>query len=86
MGKIANALNSVWEFYRDGFRNMTWGRPLWGLIILKVIILFAVLRAFFFKPAMAGMTDEQKSEQVGSHLSNHERFQENNDILNLLID
>lgn len=87
MGKIAHALNSVWEFYRDGFRNMTWGRPLWVLIILKVIILFAVLRAFFFKPAMAGMTDEQKSEQVGDHLSNHKKFQENNkDILNHLID
>lgn len=58
----------IWEFYRDGFRNMTWGRPLWGLIILKVIILFLVLRMFFFKPAMRGMTDDQKSEQVGTHL------------------
>lgn len=58
----------IWELYRDGFRNMTWGRPLWGLIILKVIILFLVLRMFFFKPAMRGMTDDQKSEQVGTHL------------------
>jgi hypothetical protein len=49
---------------------MTWGKPLWGLIILKAIILFAVLRVFFFKPAMAGMSDRQKSEQVGRHLTN----------------
>ncbi len=61
-------IKAVWEFYRDGFRQMTWGRPLWALIILKVIILFLVLRMFFFKPAMAGMTDEQRSEQVGIHL------------------
>ncbi|MBE6246882.1 MAG: DUF4492 domain-containing protein [Bacteroidales bacterium] len=61
-------IKAVWEFYRDGFRQMTWGRPLWALIILKVIILFLVLRMFFFKPAMAGMTDEQRSEQVGTHL------------------
>lgn len=62
------SIKAVWGFYRDGFRQMTWGRPLWALIILKVIILFLVLRMFFFKPAMAGMTDEQRSEQVGTHL------------------
>ena len=61
---------AVWHLYRDGFRNMTWGKPVWGLRILKAIILFAVLRVFFFKPAMAGMSDRQKSEQVGRHLTN----------------
>lgn len=65
---IGGNIRKVWELYRDGFRNMTWGRPLWGLIILKVVILFLLLRMFFFKPAMQGMTDEQKSEQVGNHL------------------
>lgn len=68
MKKIWRSTVAVWHFYRDGFRKMTWGRPLWGLIILKVIILFAVLRLFFFKPAMAGMSDEEKSEQVGNRL------------------
>lgn len=69
MGKLWKNIAAVWRFYRDGFRNMTWGRPLWGLIILKVIILFAILRVFFFKPAMAGMTQEERSEQVGRHLT-----------------
>ena len=72
MKKIMESFSAVWHLYRDGFRNMTWGKPLWGLIILKVIILFAVLRVFFFRPAMSGMTDEQKSEQVGNHLVEHE--------------
>lgn len=62
-------LGKIWNLYRDGFRNMTWGKPLWGLIILKVIILFAILRVFFFRPAMEGMTERQKSEQVGNHLT-----------------
>jgi len=48
---------------------MTWGRPLWILIILKLIILFAVLRVFFFKPVLGGKTDEQKSEYVGTMLT-----------------
>ena len=47
---------------------MTWGKPLWILIFLKVIILFAVLRAFFFEPVLAGKTEEQKIEHVGYQL------------------
>lgn len=61
-------LASVWRFYVDGFRNMTWGRPLWYIIILKLVILFAVLRVFFFEPVLAGKTEEQKSDHVGSQL------------------
>lgn len=68
MNSKKNTLTAIWHLYRDGFRNMTWGKPLWGLIILKAIILFAILRVFFFQPAMKGLTDEQKSEQVGNHL------------------
>ena len=71
MGKIANAASSVWRFYRDSFREMTWGRPLVWLILLKLFILFAVLRVFSFKPEFAGMTEQQKSEAVGERLIQH---------------
>ena len=57
------------SIYRDGFRNMTWGRPLVWLIVLKLFVLFAILRVFFFKPAMAGMSEEQKIEAVGERLA-----------------
>ena len=59
---------SIWNFYVEGFRNMTWGRTLWWLILLKVIVLFAILRAFFFQPVLSGKTDEQKMEHVGMQL------------------
>ena len=65
---MRNALISVWRFYVDGFRNMTWGRPLWFLIFLKVVVLFLVLRMFFFEPVLSDKTDEQKSEHVGLEL------------------
>lgn len=68
MKEKRNTLTAIWHLYRDGFRNMTWGKPLWGVIILKAIILFAILRVFFFQPAMKGLTPEEKSEQVGGHL------------------
>ena len=63
-------LKKVWQFYRDGFRHQTWGRPLIWLVILKFFILFAILRVFFFRPAMAGMSDAEKSEAVGTTLTN----------------
>lgn len=39
---------SIWHFYRDGFRQMTWGRVLWLIILLKLFVLFFILRLFFF--------------------------------------
>lgn len=63
-------LLAIYNFYLEGFRNMTWGRPLWWLILLKVIILFAVLRAFFFRPVLAGKSEEQRIEYVGDQLIN----------------
>ncbi len=77
-----NLASRIWSFYRDGFRNMTWGRPLVWLIVLKLFILFAVLRVFFFKPAMAGMTDEQKSEAVGERLAGSTSEQDNTLTIN----
>ena len=70
------------SLYRDGFRNMTWGKPLVWLILLKLIILFGILRVFFFKPAMGGLSDAQKSEKVGSALTQTH----NTDTLNLLTE
>lgn len=59
----------IWNFYIDGFRNMTWGRALWVVIIIKLIILFAILRVFFFRPAMSGQSESEKIETVSRHLT-----------------
>ena len=59
---------SMWNFYIDGFKNMTWGQPLWILILLKIVILFLVLRLFFFQPVLSGKSDEEKMEHVGKEL------------------
>lgn len=41
-------VRGVYRFYADGFRGMTLGRTLWAVIIIKLIIIFAVLKVFFF--------------------------------------
>ena len=65
---MKRAIIAIYNFYVEGFRNMTWGRQLWWLILLKVVLLFLVLRAFFFKPILAGKSDEQKIEHVSTQL------------------
>jgi hypothetical protein len=65
---MKNAIISIWNFYVEGFRNMTWGRQLWWLILLKVVILFALLRAFFFTPVLSGKSDSERSDYVGEQL------------------
>ena len=67
--KIKQTLNSIWNFYVEGFRNMTWGRPLWGLIFLKIIILFLVLRLFFFQPILGGKSESEKIDHVSTELT-----------------
>ena len=69
---MAGMLKNIGRFYRDGFKNQTWGRPLIWLVVLKFFILFAILRVFFFRPALAGKTEEEKSQTVGENLTrNH---------------
>ena len=41
-------LTRIWIFYRDGFREMTLGRTLWTIILIKLFIMFFILKLFFF--------------------------------------
>lgn len=41
-------LRKVWTLYYDGFRSMTIGRTLWLVIAIKLVIIFVVLKLFFF--------------------------------------
>ena len=52
-------LGRVVRFYVDGFRSMTLGRVLWGIILLKLFIMFAVLKAFFFPAYLKGGAREK---------------------------
>lgn len=69
MSKTPRKTPTLFTLYREGFRNMTWGKPLVWLIVLKLVILFAILRVFFFKPAMDGMTEQEKIEAVSGRLT-----------------
>ena len=38
------------------------------LILAKLFVLFAILRPFFFRPALAGLDEEEKREAVADGL------------------
>lgn len=43
-----STIHRIWNFYYDGFRSMTLGRTLWAVILVKLFIIFVVLKLFFF--------------------------------------
>ena len=45
---MTDILYKMYRFYVDGFRSMTVGRVLWTVILIKLIIIFLVLKLFFF--------------------------------------
>lgn len=66
---MKNTILSVWNFYLEGFRSMTLGRTLWIIILVKLFIMFAILKIFFF-PSFLGdqPTEADKSDYVGQEL------------------
>lgn len=58
----------IFRFYRDGFKSMTIGRTLWLVIILKLILILAVMKLFFFPDVLkTGYdNDKERAEAVRS--------------------
>ncbi len=46
--KLPSFLQKLFTFYREGFRNMTVGKTLWIIILIKLFVMFVVLKIFFF--------------------------------------
>jgi hypothetical protein len=73
MKQGSSILLKVFRFYVDGFRNMSgWGRKAWIIIIIKLFIMFAILKLFFFPDFLKRRfdNDKQRSEYVMDKLIN----------------
>ncbi len=68
---MSNFLQRLFRFYYDGFRSMTVGRTLWIMIVIKLTIMFLILRIFFFPNFLKTNfeTDEARSEYVLQELT-----------------
>ncbi|MDR1725290.1 MAG: DUF4492 domain-containing protein [Bacteroidales bacterium] len=65
------SVKDFFKMYADGFKNMTWGKTLWIIILIKLFIMFAVLKVFFFPNLLNSKfdTDEAKSNFVNRQLT-----------------
>ncbi len=46
-------LYRIYDLYADGFRRMTLGKTLWAVILVKLFVIFVVLKVFFFPNYLA---------------------------------
>lgn len=69
MAKKDNWITKVGRFYLEGFRGMTLGKTLWMVILVKIFIIFVILRMFFFPNFIGQHADDGEeadfvSEQI----------------------
>ena len=59
----------AWDLYYDGFRHMTLGKTLWAIILIKLFIIFAILKVFFFPNFLKQHAEKgQEAEYVATQL------------------
>ncbi|MFO8002121.1 MAG: DUF4492 domain-containing protein [Marinilabilia sp.] len=66
-------LKTIADFYITGFRNLPpWARALWAIILIKLFIMFVVLRLFFFQDVMKTdfSNDEDRARHVIDNITN----------------
>jgi len=68
---VKSFFKKVFYLYYDGFRGMGVGRQLWLIIFLKLFIMFAILKLFFFSDFLGSKfkSDEEKSAYVIEQLT-----------------
>jgi hypothetical protein len=73
MRQYLSIINNIFRFYYDGFRDMsTWGKRVWLIILIKLFIMFAILKIFFFQDFLSSNfpTDKERSQHVLEQLTN----------------
>ncbi len=53
----------VYDLYRDGFRHMRLGKTLWLIVLVKLFVIFVVLKLFFF-PNFIGQHAKEGEEDA----------------------
>ena len=75
--KTKNIIRRTWRFYIDGFQDMSnWGRQAWIIILIKLFILFVILRVFFFPDYLKThfKTDRERSQHVLENLTEPKKY------------
>jgi len=66
-----NIFSKIFHLYYDGFRSMTLGKTLWAIILIKLFIIFAILKVFFFPDFLKQHAEGNEAEYVATQLLNN---------------
>lgn len=66
-----NIFIRIFNFYVEGFKQMTLGKTLWTIILIKLFIMFFILKLFFFPNFLNTKfeTDAERADYVGKELT-----------------
>lgn len=72
MNVIFKPFVSVFNFYYEGFKGMKLGKVLWTIILIKLFVMFVILKMLFFPNYLNSRYDnsEDKGEHVLEELTN----------------
>jgi uncharacterized membrane protein len=64
-------IRNIYQFYYQGFKSMTVGKKLWAIILIKLAIMFLILKLFFFPNYLKTNfdTDQERSDHVIEQLT-----------------
>lgn len=84
MSSALKRVLGVFEFYRQGFSAMRLGKTLWGVIFVKLFVIFVLLKIFVFDENLNSTfaKDADKSDFVLRNLINPANSGTNSAILN----
>jgi len=66
-----NIVSGIFRFYLDGFRRMTLGKTLWAIVLIKLFVMFAIVKVFLLPDYLGSRceTREEKSALVAENLT-----------------
>ncbi|MDM8158971.1 DUF4492 domain-containing protein [Labilibaculum sp. K2S] len=73
LNKLVKLPKTIWEFYYEGFRNQSkWSRQLWLIILIKLFVMFFILKLLFFPNFLKTKydNDQERSDYVIDQLTN----------------
>ena len=63
----------TFDLYYDGFRSMRLGKTLWAIILIKLFIIFVVLKLFFFRNFLKQHAEGDEASYVATELTERGR-------------
>jgi hypothetical protein len=62
-------LYRVFDLYYDGFRSMRLGKTLWAIILIKLFVIFVILKLFFFPNFLKQHAEGDEAGYVATELT-----------------